>query len=165
MSDIYKFLEENGIEYERFDHPAVFTCEEADLLNIEMPGVSTKNLFLRDKNGKRHFLVTVDKDKQVDLGKLKEILEVSKLSFASEERLQKHLGLTPGSVTLLGVMNDSDCAVEVIVDEEIWGKALQCHPLINTASLVLEVEGLKSFLEKTKHIPRIIKIPQKTDSD
>jgi len=161
MLDIYKFLEDNKIAYQRFDHSAVFTCEEADLLDIEIPGVSTKNLFLRDKNGKRHFLVTVDKDKQVDFGKLKEILEVSKLSFGSPERLQKYLGLTPGSVTLLGVINDSDGVVEVIIDEEIWGQTLQCHPLINTASLVIEHEEIKRFLDAARHSPRIISISAK----
>lgn len=162
MSDIYKFLEDNEIAYLRFDHKAVFTCEEADSLNIGMPGVSTKNLFLRDKNGKRHFLVTIDKDKQVDLKKLQEIFEVSKLSFASPERLQQYLGLTPGSVTLLGLINDPDGSVEVVIDEEIWGKTLQCHPLINTASLAIEGDSIKLFLEKTNHVPRIVMIPGKS---
>jgi Ala-tRNA(Pro) deacylase len=94
--------------YQRFDHPAVYTCEESDRLCPKMPGSGTKNLFLRDNAGKRHFLVVVEKDKSVDLKKLKEIIGVSKLGFASEERLKKHLGLTPGSVTLLGLVNDSE---------------------------------------------------------
>lgn len=159
MPDIYKFLTENGITYQRFDHPAVYTCEEADRLCPKMPGTGTKNLFLRDNKGKHHFLIVVGKDKNVDLKKLKEILGVSKLGFASEERLRKYLGLTPGAVTLLGVMNDPDGAVEVVIDERVWNKPLQCHPLVNTATLVIEFEGIKNFLEKTNHQPKIVDIP------
>ena len=160
MPDIYTFLEENGIAYQRFDHPAVYTCEEAKRLCPKMPGSGTKNLFLRDNAGKRHFLVVVAKEKSVDLKKLKEVIGVSKLGFASEERLQKYLGLTPGSVTLLGLINDPDCAVEVIIDEQLRNKSLQCHPLVNTATLVIEPEGVKIFLDKTKHQPKIIDIPK-----
>lgn len=159
MFDIYKFLEKNKIKYQRFDHHAVFTCEEAEKWCPVMPGVSTKNLFLRDKNGKKHFLVVINKDKSLDLKKLKEVLDVSKLSFASEERLLKYLGLTPGSVTLLGVVNDNDCAVEVIIDKEIFDKTLQCHPLINTATLVIETAGIRQFLELTKHQAKVLDLP------
>ena len=159
MSTICTFLDTHGIGYQRFEHPAVFTCEEAERLCPEMPGVGIKNLFLRDKDGKRHFLVVVGKDKNIDLKKLKELLGVSNLSFASAERLQKYLGLTPGSVTLLGVINDADGAVEVVIDQQLWGQALQCHPLINTATLVIEAEGVKRFLEQTKHWPKVMEIP------
>lgn len=159
MSDIYKFLDENNIVYQRFDHPAVFTCEEADRLCPPMPGLGTKNLFLRDKDGKRHFLVVVPKQKSADLKKLKEILGVSKLGFASEERLKNYLGVEPGSVTLLGVLNDSAGAVEVFIDAELQGKALQCHPLVNTATLVIEGAGMQKFFELTKHPAKFIEIP------
>lgn len=159
MTDIYKFLSENGIAYQRFDHPAVYTCEEAERLCPQMPGCGTKNLFLRDNAGKRHFLVVVDKEKSVDLNQLKNVIGVSKLSFASEERLQQHLGLTPGSVTLLGLVNDPSCAVELIIDEQIWNQPLQCHPLVNTATLVIEADGVKKFLERTGHEPRIVNVP------
>ncbi|MFA5792285.1 MAG: prolyl-tRNA synthetase associated domain-containing protein [Candidatus Gracilibacteria bacterium] len=158
MPEIYKFLDENRIAYKKFEHPAVFTCEEAVLLP-EMPGVGTKNLFLRDKNGKRHFLVSVGHDKSVDLKKLEELLDVSKLGFGSPERLQKYLGVLPGSVTLLGVINDPDLGVEVIIDKEIWSNALQCHPLVNTATLVIEPEEMKKFLEITKHELKIVDVP------
>lgn len=159
MFDIYKFLERNKIEYQRFDHPAVFTCEEVERLCPVMPGIGTKNLFLRDKDGKKHFLVVINKNKSLDLKKFKEVLGVSKLSFASEERLLKHLGLTPGSVTLLGVVNDHDRAVEVIIDKEIFDKPLQCHPLVNTATLVIEPAGINQFLELTKHQARVLDLP------
>ncbi|MFA6992237.1 MAG: prolyl-tRNA synthetase associated domain-containing protein [Candidatus Gracilibacteria bacterium] len=163
MSDIHTFLDEHNIKYQRFDHPAVYTCEESERLCPKMPGRGTKNLFLRDNAGKRHFLVVVAKEKSVDLKKLKEMIGVSKLGFASEERLQKYLGLTPGAVTLLGLVNDPDCNVEVIIDEQVWNKPLQCHPLVNTATLVIEPEGVQIFLDKTKHQPKIIDIPNRID--
>ena len=159
MYEIYKFLEEKNISYQRFDHPAVFTCEEADRLCPKMPGAGIKNLFLRNKDGKRHFLVVVGKNKSLDLKSLREILGVAGLSFASEDRLQKYLQLTPGSVTLLGLMNDPQHAVEVIIDEELRGQALQCHPLINTATLVISAEDVEKFLRATGHEARFINLP------
>lgn len=126
-----------------------------------MPGVSLKNLFLRDKNGKRHFLVVVGYEKNVDLKKLKEVLEVQKLGFASEERLKKYLGVEPGSVTLLGLINDGEHIVEVFIDEKLWGESFQCHPLVNTATLVISSEGIKDFLASTGHAYQIINVPGK----
>lgn len=158
MTDIYQFLKEHNITYQRFDHPPVFTCEEAERLCPDMPGVPIKNLFLRDKDGKRHFLVIVGYDKNVDLKKLKDTLSISKLGFASEERLQKYLGVTAGAVTLLGLINDAEHTVEVIIDEKLWGNTLQCHPLVNTATLVIPPEGIKQFLEATGHDHRLITI-------
>lgn len=161
MPDIYSFLQNHSIEYRRFDHPAVFTCEEAERLCPDMPGVSLKNLFLRDKNGHRHFLVVVGYDKNADLKGLKELLQVSKLSFASADRLQKYLGVTPGSVSLLGLINDTGHAVEVIIDEKLWGQDFQCHPLVNTASLVISNEGIQRFLKTTGHAYRLLTVPSR----
>jgi len=93
LADIYEFLDSIDVSYERFDHPAVFTVSEAKQLSPEMDGASTKNLFLRDKKGIRHFLVTVPQDKKVDLKELSSILEASRLSFASPDRLKTYLGI------------------------------------------------------------------------
>ncbi|MFA6520865.1 MAG: prolyl-tRNA synthetase associated domain-containing protein [Candidatus Gracilibacteria bacterium] len=158
MPDVYKFLEDNKINYTEFKHPAVYTCEEAERLCPEMPGAHTKNIFLRDKNGERHFLVVVGYEKNVDLKSLKELFGVSKLSFASPERLKKYLGVEPGSVTLLGLMNDTDHAVEVYFDEAIWEKPLLCHPLVNTATLAIPLEGIKTFLAATRHKYKVINV-------
>jgi len=102
--DIYQFLTENNIPYERYDHPPVFTCEEADRLVPELPAAKTKNLFLRDRRGRRHFLVVVGYEKVIDLKGLSPLLGVSKLSLASSERLKRFLGVDPGAVTILGVV-------------------------------------------------------------
>lgn len=161
MTDIYTFLDKHTISYQKFDHPAVFTCEEAERLCPVMPGVSLKNLFLRDKNGKRHFLVIVGYDKSTDLKGLKEMLGTAKLSFASPECLQEYLGVAPGSVSLLGLINDRMRAVEVIIDRKLWGQSFQCHPLVNTATLVVSHEGIKHFLEMTAHTYQIVEVPSR----
>lgn len=160
QTDIYAFLTSNGIEFERFDHPPVFTCEEADKHVPEVSAAKTKNLFLRDKKGTNHFLVSVKPEKQVDLKSLAKVLEVNKLSLASPERLQKHLGLTPGSVTLLGAINDSEQNVEIIVDEELWAaEHILCHPLVNTSTLSIPKSGLESFFAATGHSVKVREIP------
>ena len=125
-----------------------------------MPGASIKNLFLYDKRTDQHFLVVVGKEKQVDLKALKNILNVSNLSFASAERLQKYLGVTPGSVTVLGLANDTTNAVTVIFDVNLKDKTLQCHPLVNTATLTIPFEDIKKFLSITKHSYEFLDIPQ-----
>lgn len=160
MTDIYEFLDANNVSYERHDHQAVFTVEESKILSPELNGASTKNLFLRDKKGIRHFLVTVLEDKKVDLKALSYVLDSSRLSFASPERLKKHLGIDPGSVSLLALMKDSENNVEVFIDKEIWeDEAILCHPLVNTSTLVVPHKDMKLFLEKTGHGVRLIEVP------
>ena len=106
LMDLAEFLRTHGIDPARHEHPAVMTVEESKRLVPKLPGAKTKNLFLRDKKGRRHFLVTVPHDVAVDLDALAAALGVSGVGFASAERLQKYLGLKPGSVSLLGLVND-----------------------------------------------------------
>lgn len=157
---IYEYLDTHGIEYERHDHPPVFTCEDVNRLIPHLPGKKTKNLFICDNKGKQHFLVTVPDEKSVDLKSFGEALGVKKLRFASADRLQRHLELEPGAVTILGVMNDNDGQVRVIVDKAIWETdALQCHPLVNTATLVIPLDSVRSFLEATDHPATVMDVP------
>ncbi len=160
--DIFSFLDENGIRYQRFEHEAVFTVEESSKL-APMPGADTKNLFLRDKKGRRHFLVSVPHDKAVDLKALKTLLKADNLSFASPERLLELLGVTPGSATLLGLVTDHAGAVEAVIDEAIWKQdAIQCHPLRNTATLVVPREDMEKFLTLTGHGEfRVLDVPMR----
>ena len=162
MDDIYQFLVEHNITYERHDHPPVFTCEEADRLVPELPAAKTKNLFLRDKKGRRHFLVVVGYEKVVDLKTLAPLVGVNRLALASAERLRKYLSVDPGAVTILAVVNDADRAVDVVIDKNLWSsKAFRCHPLVNTSTLVVSKEGLERFLDITGHRPHLIEIPGK----
>jgi Ala-tRNA(Pro) deacylase len=158
--EIYDFLDSHGIDYERHDHPPVFTCEDVNRLVPPLPGIKTKNLFICDNKGKQHFLVTVPDEKSVDLKSFGESLAVKKLRFASAARLQTHLALEPGAVTILGVMNDADRQVGVIVDKAVWeADALQCHPLVNTATLVISLDNVRKFLDATGHEATVMDVP------
>lgn len=165
MPDLSQLLHDWNIPCVRYDHPAVFTCEESDRLCPEMPGAHTKQLLMRDKKGRRNVLVIVMHDKKVDMRELGRILGAKDLSFASAERLKTFLGVEPGSVTPLGLIFDTEKKVEVIVDEDAWAIGqFRFHPLVNTATLVIGKEGFEMFLGKTGHAFTVIKIPNKQKS-
>ncbi len=158
--DIYRFLSKHSIDYERHDHPPVFTCEEADRLVPELPAAKTKNLFLRDKKGLQHFIVLVGYEKAVNLKALSSLLGIGGLGFASPERLKKYLGVDPGAVSILGLVHDAGGEVDVIIDEGLWqASAFRCHPLVNTSTLVIPKEDLKRFLDLTGHTAQILDVP------
>ena len=144
----YAALEELGIAYESDEHEPVYTIDEMVALGLHEKGMIVKNLFLRDAKGKRHFLVLVPQDAHADLKSIGAKLACPRLSFASEERLERFLGLKKGAVTPLGVMNDADHAVEVVVARELTRQAkLGVHPCDNTATVWLTWPDLKKFIE------------------
>ena len=158
--DLATFLAHHRIEAHRFEHPPVMTVEESERLVPRLPGAKTKNLFLRDKKGARHFLVTVPHTVAVDLIALGEQLGVGRLGLASAERLMKHLGVTPGSVSLLALVNDTAQAVEFVIDRQLWdADAVHAHPLVNDATMVIPRAQLERFLAATGHSVRIIEVP------
>ncbi|WP_246506742.1 prolyl-tRNA synthetase associated domain-containing protein [Kistimonas asteriae] len=160
--DIYNLLTSQNITFQRVDHTPVYTCEEANRVTPGLPGARTKNLFVKDRKGKRHFLIVVADHKATDLNRLGEVLNIGKLQLASSERLQKYLGLEPGAVTLLGIVNDPDRHVTVVIDEDVWQQdAIQCHPLVNTSTLVISKAGVEQFLQSTGHTLHITKIPER----
>ena len=162
-NDIFRFLSEHGISYERVDHPAVYTCEEAERLVPSIHGMHTKNLFVRDKKAHNHFLVVVPESKSVDLKALSAKLDVTNLSFGSPSRLQKYLGVEPGAVSLLAIVNDEQSDVEVVVDRDIWkGDPIQCHPLVNTSTLAIDQSDIERFFEITNHRWRIVGVPERS---
>lgn len=146
---VFERLDAMGIQYEVMDHPAVFTIEEMENLEVTQYGDVCKNLFLRDEKGKRHFLVVLDKDKKADLKGIQKQLDCTKLSFASEERLCKYLQLSKGEVTPLAIINDPGCAVEVVLDRDLAGRSrLGVHPNDNTATVWLSFDALKKIIEQ-----------------
>ena len=164
--DLAEFLARHDIAAPRVDHPAVMTCEEADRLVPRLPAARSKNLFLRDRKGARHLLVTVPPERAVDLNALGAALGVGRLGFASAERLQKHLAITPGSVSLLALVNDTAGAVEFVIDRALWeAAAIQAHPLVNTATVVLTHADLDRFLAATGHVPRVLDVPAASAPD
>jgi Ala-tRNA(Pro) deacylase len=157
--DIYALLDANGIAYKRYDHVAVFTCDEADSAMPPTGAAHTKNLFLRDKKGQRHWLLVTVCEKAVDLRRVAERIGADRLSLGSSERLAKYLSVTPGSVTLLALANDPQHQVSVLIDEDVWrAKQVQAHPLINTATLVISQADLRRFLTVTGHEPKVIPV-------
>ena len=156
-TDVFAFLDAHGIDYHRCDHPAVFTVDEAARLVPLLPGAKTKNLFLRDKSGRRHFLVCVPAAKTVDLRALSDAIGAGRLSFGSPDRLGRFLGVEPGAVTLLAVFNDPAHAVALYVDAELWqAEAFQFHPLVNTSTLVISRAAVERFLHLTGHKMEVI---------
>jgi len=153
--EFLSFLDANHFAYKRIEHPAVFTCAEADLHHSGVAAVSTKNLFLCDKKGRRFFLAVTACEKSVDLNSLSSQLGVSRLRFGSEENLLSLLGVTRGSVTMMGLANDTEHKVELWVDTEIWqSENFLCHPLVNTTTLVLSKIELERFFTLTRHTPK-----------
>jgi Ala-tRNA(Pro) deacylase len=152
-------LDQLGITYTKYEHEAVHTCEAALAAVPDPTSVQTKNLFLRDKPGRRHYLLVTSCEKAVDIKKFADAIDAGHLSFGSAERLQKHLGLTPGSVTVFGLINDPAHAVELYVDADVWAREKwNCHPLINTETLVVSKTDVERFLEHTGHTANVVRL-------
>jgi len=159
LTTLFSFLQEHGIAFVRHDHAPVFTCEE-ELAHVPESGAArTKNLFMRDRRGKRHLLLVTLCSKTVSIATFAETAGADRLSFASPERLERHLGVEPGAVTVLGLVNDSAHAVEVYIDADVWSApSIHAHPLRNDATLVLTHDALVQFLAATGHQPRIVTV-------
>lgn len=150
------FLTANGFEIRRTEHPAVFTCDEAELHRADVNAVSTKNLFLCDKKARRFFLAVTSCEKTVKLEALSAQLGVPHIRFGSEDNLMRLLGVRRGSVTMMGLVNDIEHAVELWIDADIWGhETFQSHPLVNTATLVFKKTELEHFFALTGHTVHI----------
>lgn len=141
-------LDRLGIRYVRHDHPPVFTVDEAVTHWRGIDAAHCKNLFLRNKKGNRHYLVVAEHSTPVDLQRVAEIVGDDRLSFGSPERLQRYLGLTPGSVSPLGLINDVAREVRVVVDASLRERPLVgFHPNVNTATVVMSTGDFVRFLE------------------
>lgn len=147
---LYKILEELNINFEKVEHLAFDTCEKSgDFYQKNNLGVNCKNIFLQNRRGKKHYLVTMLADKQLDIPNLAEFLEEHrKMGFASAERLEKYLGLQPGSVTPFAIINENAKNIPVIIDKEIFEhEFVHFHPLRNTATLKISTNDFRKFLE------------------
>jgi Ala-tRNA(Pro) deacylase len=158
-TSLLKYLEQLSIHYEYHEHVAVYTSEQARRLIQPLAGASAKNLFLRDKKGKRYFLLTLTDTKTLNLKSLAASLGISGLSLASAERLMNVLGVEPGAVSLMALVNDVSHLIEVLIDRDLWqADKLQCHPLINTSTLVVSLQDIKKFLAATGHEAKLVNI-------
>lgn len=145
--ELYYILEQLKIKYIRYEHKPVYTVEEADNLDIDIPGQHCKNLFLRNKKGNIHYLIIADSEKQIDLKSLSKQIGSTGLSFASEERLYKHLGLKTGAVSPFGLINDIEKNVIVLIDKKLTDKSIvNFHPNVNTATISVSYNDLERFI-------------------
>lgn len=148
MQRVLERLNALGIHYELEEHEAVFTIEAIIAHGLNKKGMIPVNLFLRDANGKRHFLVIHDGEIHTDLKKLREQIGCTRLSFGSDERLMKHLGLTKGSVSPFGLINNTNHDVEVIIDASIKNQSrLGFHPNTNTATVFISYDDFMKFIK------------------
>lgn len=144
------------IAHRAVTHPPLFTVEQSKELRGEMPGGHTKNLFLRNKKGAM-WLVTCLEDRDVDLKTLGEQLGAGRLSFGKPERLMRYLGVLPGAVTPLAVINDTAGQVELAIDSALLAHdPVNVHPLTNDMTVALSPGDLLRFLEAVNHPPRML---------
>ena len=158
---LHKMLDEMSISYKTYEHVLVFTVAEANEVDRDISGLHIKNLFLRDKKKTCMWLVTTTHDVRVDLKALRHVLGAKgNLSFCKDEVLWEHLGVKPGSVTPLAVVNDANKAVKLVLDENIFKYDLvNPHPLRNDMTTSLNPQDMLKFIKKVHKEPEIIAIP------
>ena len=154
---IYELLEKENIPYEKVEHDPVYTVAEADALNLPHSEAATKNLFLKDKKG-RYFLLVARENIPVNLKELQDTLGSAALHFASKEALLEILGLIPGSVSPLGVLNDEDRCVEVVIDARLKGKIIAMHPNENTATVWMGESELSRIILNHENKVRFVEL-------
>ncbi len=147
---LYEHLATLGISFEYHEHPAAPTVEAALEHWKDIVSTHCKNLFFRNHKGNRHYLVIIDHLNKLAIRDLEQLLKQGKLSLASDKRLAKYLGLTPGSVTPFGLINDTDKHVRIFIDEKLRkAERLSFHPNINTATLVISFSDFTRFLDSS----------------
>lgn len=144
--EIYRHLTALGIDYEATEHPAVYNMEELEAIALPHPEAEAKNLFLRDAKKRNYYMVTVPGDKPVDLKQFGADKGLGKLSFGSAEDLEALLGLYPGAVSPLGLLNDETHRVTLYLDKDFEDRLIAIHPNDNTATLCLKTEDLLQVL-------------------
>jgi len=147
--DIYEVLNDLNIEYKEVSHEPVFTIEEAQKIKKNILGCGCKNLFLTDQ--KRYYVVILPENKKADLKRIKNIIKAKSLSFAKETELQNILNLERGSVTPLGIINDADNLVTILIDTDLENQLLLFHPNTNSKTLSIQYKDLIKFIEFEKH--------------
>ncbi len=146
--EIYQFLTDHGIPYETTEHGAVYNMEELAGVELPYPEWDAKNLFVRDDKKQNYYLITVRGDKRVNLKEFRRAHSLRNLSFASADDLFEIMGLTPGSVTPLGLLNDENRRVRFYLDSEFNGNLIGVHPNDNTATVWLRSSDLMSLVKE-----------------
>ncbi len=156
---LFARLETLGIAPRTVEHPPVFTVEEAKALRGDLPGHHIKNLFLRNKKEEMWLVVALE-DRAIDLKRLGEALGAGRLSFGSPDRLRRHLGVEPGSVTPFALVNDDAHVVRLALDRGLAeGGPVNAHPLVNTMTTAITIGDLLRLFEATGHAPCWLDFP------
>ena len=155
---VYDLLDALGIEYQRLDHQAAMTMEACAAIDEALDAVICKNLLLCNRQQTDFYLLMIPGDKQFKTSVLSKQIGSSRLSFASGEHMERLLDITPGSLSVLGLMNDREKQVKLLIDEDVLrGEYFGCHPCINTSSLRLRLDDLMNkILPAVAHEPRLV---------
>lgn len=146
--EIYAFLKKKNIEFEAVEHKAVFNMDELDTIELPHPEWEAKNLLVRDDKKRNYYLITVNGAKRVDLKDFRRKHELRPLTFASADDLLEIMKLTPGSVTPLGLLNDSECRVKFYLDAEFSGGMMGVHPNDNTATVYMKADDVLRLIRE-----------------
>ncbi len=149
--EIHKLLSDLNIKYDEIEHKAVYTIEEAinERIMDRIDGIECKNLFVKNKN--HYYLIFIESSKRANLKEIATFVCEQKLSFASEEELKRILSLDIGSVTPMGIINDKDNLVTLILDKDLKDKKVLVHPNVNTKTINIEFSDLIKFIEFLNH--------------
>jgi Ala-tRNA(Pro) deacylase len=148
--ELYEILKSLNITYEYYEHPPLATIADAIIHWRDYKSGRCKNIFFRNHKGDRHYLVILEHLRQLNIRDLEQRLRQGKLTFASDERLKKYLGVEPGSVSPFGLINDSGKNVHVFIDKKLEEEErLAFHPNVNTATLIVTKKDLLRFLNYT----------------
>lgn len=159
QKELYQLLDNLNIKFDYYPHPPAPTIEEARKYWVDIEATHCKNLFFRNHKGNKHYLVVLDCNQALDIRDLEQRLKQGKISFASEQRMEKYLGLKPGSVSPLGLINDTENHVHLFLDENLKNsQRISFHPNINTASLVFAFDDFMTFLENTGNTYEFIQL-------
>lgn len=149
-------LADMGVLADTRDHPAVFTVGEGEAIKLAIPGAHTKNLFLKDDRGQL-WLISAEGHASIDLKRLHLVIGSGRLSFGKPDLMAETLGVTPGSVTAFGLINDVDHRVRFVLDRTLAEAALvNFHPLTNTATTTVSGEGFRQFLKTLGVTPLVV---------
>lgn len=157
---VYELLDKLNIPYERIDHDPADTMEACELVDQKLGVTMCKNLFLRNQQKTTFFLLLIPGDKKFMTKDLSKQLGISRLSFAEPEFMEKYLNITPGSVSVFGLMNDKDWYVDLLIDKDVLdAEYIGCHPCINTSSLKIKTSDIiKKFLKHTGHRHTVVRL-------
>ena len=157
---VYDLLDRLSVDYERIDHPAAMTMEACEEIDRALEATICKNLFLCNRQQTDFYLLMMPGDKKFVTKDLSSQLGVSRLSFGSPEYMEQLLDITPGSLSVMGLMNDHDGRVQLLIDEDVLqGEMIGFHPCINTSSLRLRLSDLMdTIIPAMGHAPRMVRL-------